>query len=167
MANLYDKPRPFREVAPDLDLPPAVVWVVMRCLEKKLDDRFANVVELQKALKAARRAVEDPSKRWMSLSFDSGHAIIPEDVTESSHSSLSVSRISRAAPSPDAASRFQLKLGRLGAIPDWMVLVALAFMVVLGVVAGVVAERALSGMQAGGPPPPPAVVTPPQAAEGG
>jgi serine/threonine-protein kinase len=167
MANLYDKPRPFREVAPDLDIPPAVEWVVMRCLEKKLGDRFANVVELQKALKAVRRAVEDPTKRWMSISFDAGHAIIPEDVTESSHSSLSVSRISRAAPSAEAASRFQLRLGPLGAIPDWMVMVALACMVVLGVAAGVMAERALSGMQDAAPSPPPAMVVPAAAADGG
>jgi len=88
MANLYDTPRAFQVVRPELDLPPALEWVVARCLEKKPEDRFANVAELQKALKACRRALEDPAMRHMQLSVNAGHTVLPDDATEASYSSL-------------------------------------------------------------------------------
>lgn len=88
MANLYDAPRPFEVVRPGLDLPPALEWVVGRCMEKKPEDRFANVAELQKALKACRRALEDPAMRHLQLSVNAGHTVLPDDASEASYSSL-------------------------------------------------------------------------------
>jgi serine/threonine-protein kinase len=45
---LQDAPRPLRELRPDV--PDGLQWVVLRCLEKNRDARFANVAELAAAL---------------------------------------------------------------------------------------------------------------------
>jgi eukaryotic-like serine/threonine-protein kinase len=48
IAILHDAPRRLTELRPDV--PPAVEEIVRRCLEKVRDRRFANVVELSRAL---------------------------------------------------------------------------------------------------------------------
>lgn len=163
MANLYDPPRRFREVAPRLDVPPAVEWVVMRCLEKRPQDRFANVMELQKALQACLIAEEDPSLRMMALQVEDGHTILPDDVTEASHSSLRLQHVplqrkKRAAaeaegappPEPSDASASSSVPSQpadlrpiLGSVPDWMLAVGFGMILVTGLLAGVFAERAM------------------------
>jgi len=62
---LQDPPRPLRELRPDV--PEAVSAVILRCLEKQRDRRFANVGELAAALAplgspSARRSAERISR---------------------------------------------------------------------------------------------------------
>lgn len=82
MANLQDDPRAFSEVAPEINLPPVVEYVVRRCLEKKADNRFASVMELRKALLACERAVKHPSAWDMQIRVEDGVAIVPDEWTE-------------------------------------------------------------------------------------
>ena len=51
MAQVSDPPPPFASVAPELALPPGLEAVVMKCLAKNPDDRFASMEELITALK--------------------------------------------------------------------------------------------------------------------
>ena len=153
MANLYDQPRPFKVVRPDLDLPPVLEWVVLRCMEKRPEDRFANIAELQKALRACRRALEDPALRGMQLSFDAGHTVIPEDVTESSYSSLHVPRqVTRGAPGPatsptspsQATGHASMRIKGVGSVPYWVLPGALVMMILVGLVIGMLAGKVVA-----------------------
>ncbi len=152
MANLYDAPRPFSAVRPGLDLPPSLEWVVRRCMEKRPEDRFANVAELQKALKACRRALEDPSMRGLQLSVEGGHTVLPEDVNDTSYSSLHVPRQSEGRgsgarssgathPGEATGRRSAYRLGPLGLVPDWVLWTVFGLMAATGVLAGIVVER--------------------------
>ena len=51
MAQVSDPPPPIASVAPDVALPPGLEAVVMKCLAKNPDDRFASMEELITALK--------------------------------------------------------------------------------------------------------------------
>jgi serine/threonine protein kinase len=164
MANLYDRPRAFKQVRPDIDLPPVLEWVVLRCMEKRPEDRFANIAELQKALRACRRALEDPAMRGIQLTFDAGHTVMPEDVTESSYSSLHVPRqIVRPAGGPatsptsptsgtePSGRRSSFRIGGIGVVPDWALLGAFVLMILGGVLAGMFVEHAVRPPEAATP----------------
>jgi serine/threonine-protein kinase len=103
MANLHDTPRSFAEVAPDIDLPPVLEYVTMRCLEKAAEDRFANVMELRKALQACSKAVRSPAWRGISISLEGGLAVLPDEYTESSVSSARASASMPSMPTIDEA----------------------------------------------------------------
>jgi serine/threonine-protein kinase len=51
MAQVSEKPPPIGSVAPDLVLPPGLEAVVMKCLAKNPDERYASMEELINALK--------------------------------------------------------------------------------------------------------------------
>jgi serine/threonine-protein kinase len=51
--HVFEKPVPPSVRRPDLAIPPALEAVVMRCLQKKRDDRFADLRELMGALERA------------------------------------------------------------------------------------------------------------------
>ncbi|MDC0670083.1 serine/threonine-protein kinase [Nannocystis radixulma] len=55
-AHVDHPPPPFRQVRPDLQLPPQLEQVVLRCLAKKPDDRYADMAELEAALCEAQIA---------------------------------------------------------------------------------------------------------------
>jgi eukaryotic-like serine/threonine-protein kinase len=66
LAHLKETPRSFREVAPDLELPHPIEWVVLCCLEKEPQNRFANVREVSRALALCEAMLLDDT----SASFD-------------------------------------------------------------------------------------------------
>src|SRR5260221_144550 len=52
-AQLFQPPRPFREVAPDIDIPEPIQRVILRALEKDPDKRYADAYEFSAAVKEA------------------------------------------------------------------------------------------------------------------
>jgi serine/threonine-protein kinase len=57
MAQVSDPPPPIASVSPDVVLPPGLEAVVMKCLAKKPDDRYASMEELITALRLRPGAV--------------------------------------------------------------------------------------------------------------
>jgi len=54
-AQAHADPPSFARVAPGVDVPTSLEWIVMRCLEKDPADRFESMAELEKALRLAER----------------------------------------------------------------------------------------------------------------
>jgi eukaryotic-like serine/threonine-protein kinase len=69
MAHVSDPAPPLSTVAPDLVLPPGLESVVLKCLAKKPEDRFASMEELIAALKLR--------PGMMSTASDSGRQLAP------------------------------------------------------------------------------------------
>lgn len=62
VAHLQEAPRPLRVANPSVDVPEALEQVVMRCLAKTPDERFANMQELLAALRALAKSFGRPSR---------------------------------------------------------------------------------------------------------
>jgi len=78
LAQLEDPPPPFAEILPGHTIPPALEWVVMTCLAKSADERFANVTELSRALKtvSAQLNGELPT---VQLELHEGKLVLPPE----------------------------------------------------------------------------------------
>ena len=48
--HVYKNPTPPRKVRPEMNIPPSVEAVVLKCMAKKPSDRFASMRELEQAL---------------------------------------------------------------------------------------------------------------------
>jgi hypothetical protein len=92
----------FRRIAPDLEVPSNLEWVVRACLEKGQKDRFATMGEVERALKLCQRYDDT-----LELSLDTGQLVVPAGFEDSSlDHSASISRpahLDRAAL-PELAS---------------------------------------------------------------
>lgn len=81
MSHLNDAPLRFGAVAAELDLPESVEWTVMRCLEKDRENRFANVRELQRALKLCEASLLDETTASLTqLRLLEGRVVLPEAI---------------------------------------------------------------------------------------
>ena len=81
MSHLNDAPLGFAAVAEELDLPECVEWTVLRCLEKDRNARFANVRELQRALKMCEASLLDDSTASLTrLDLVDGRVVLPEAI---------------------------------------------------------------------------------------
>lgn len=81
MSHLNDAPLRFSAVAGELDLPECVEWTVLRCLEKDRDARFANVRELQRALKLCEASLLDDGTATLTrLRLVDGRVVLPEAI---------------------------------------------------------------------------------------
>ena len=78
----------FRRIAPELEVPSNLEWVVRACLEKSHKDRFATMGQVERALKLCQRYDDT-----LELSLDTGQLVVPEGVEDSSlDHSASISR---------------------------------------------------------------------------
>jgi hypothetical protein len=90
MANLEEIAPPFAIAAPEVQVPKCLEQVVMCCLEKKADDRFANVLEMNKALQICEIALERAD--WADVTFQvvDGRVVIPEGLIEAGDGTIRV-----------------------------------------------------------------------------
>lgn len=90
MANLEEIAPPFAIAAPEVQVPKCLEQVVMCCLEKKADDRFATVQEMNKALQICEIALERPD--WADVTFQvvDGRVVIPEGLIEAGDGTIRV-----------------------------------------------------------------------------
>jgi serine/threonine-protein kinase len=83
MQQTQKAPPPFAQANPDADVPAALEWVVMRCLEKDPRKRFASMNELLRALKACEKELRGEVSDLV-LRLEGGMLVLPEGL-EVSH----------------------------------------------------------------------------------
>lgn len=54
--QIYEVPKPFKEIRPDLNIDPQLEAIVFKCLEKDPNNRYQSMVELKNVLKRAQDA---------------------------------------------------------------------------------------------------------------
>lgn len=84
MAHLHNAPPPITERAP-LERAPTLAWIVMTCLEKEPDARFATVEELSRALRIA--AAELRGEKLTRPTLLNGRLVVTDEPTPSSSNS--------------------------------------------------------------------------------
>ncbi len=89
MSHLHEEPPPMAKVAPDLDIPPALEAVVMRCLRKHQIERYATA---EAFLEALCEASDRPSESWRV-----GTTAVTAPTVNLRRTSLEVSRTSEPA----------------------------------------------------------------------
>jgi eukaryotic-like serine/threonine-protein kinase len=98
-------PTPPRELAPEL--PPALEAVILRCLAKSPDDRYASVRDLVDDLRAAGSRARDDSGRT---------AVAVRDPAQMAHSAATMPATTRSAPAAARGGRGKLIAGVVFAI---------------------------------------------------
>jgi len=83
MQQTQKQPPPFKKANPDVSVPAALEWVVMRCLEKDPTLRFASMNELARALKACEKELRGEVSD-LELRLENGMLVLPEGL-EVSH----------------------------------------------------------------------------------
>ncbi len=158
MQQTKAKPPPFAETNPKGKVPAALEWVVMRCLEKRPDDRFASMGELVRALKACEKELRGELGYTLELRLDHGTLVLPDGMEVSTEVRVPVEPPPPvgAAPVPDptlvtTTSRSAAPLGILAVLGVGGIIAGLVILslVVVSVVFG------LSLWGAEDPPPPP------------
>src|SRR6185312_8128519 len=66
--HLHSAPKAFADLEKDLQVPAFLEQIVMRCLEKQPEDRFASVKELQSALQALSTGTHTKSPKQFTAS---------------------------------------------------------------------------------------------------
>ncbi len=89
MSHLHEEPPPMAKVAPDLDIPPALEAVVMRCLRKQQIERFRTA---EAFLEALCEASDRPTESWRV-----GTTAVTAPTVNLRRTSLEVSRTSEPA----------------------------------------------------------------------
>jgi serine/threonine-protein kinase len=62
VAHMQQPPRPFAQVSPSSEIPEALEQLVMRCLAKTPEERFADMQELHDQLRAIEKSLSRPSR---------------------------------------------------------------------------------------------------------
>lgn len=143
MAHLKQAPPSFAEANPAVDVPPALEWVVQTCLAKKPEHRFANVVELKKALEAVKLAYEEPSMWDLDLALHEGHTVLPEDLCETTGASMKLRKVAPERRGDRAPSAVRPETGTqlLDRLPARTLGLLFALVSMSSVLAGAALER--------------------------
>jgi eukaryotic-like serine/threonine-protein kinase len=117
------RPAPaLQEARPELRVPPALAWTIARCLEKKRSDRFTDVYQLGRALKACQLALLDSALWDVTLSMDNGRVVLPGMLTDISLSTVTAQLLLSDSLMPPAENAVDPTLtlgagaGTLGAV---------------------------------------------------
>ncbi len=94
-AHLNEIPPRLDTVVSDLQLPPILVDIVDRALQKDPSNRFANMVEMRRALMACEKALLVPDLFDLQMTVIEGRVEVPGDILSASRS-LSVSMMAMA-----------------------------------------------------------------------
>ncbi|HJN77673.1 MAG TPA: serine/threonine-protein kinase [Myxococcota bacterium] len=111
-AQAHAEPPPFSKTAPDLDIPCSLEWVVMRCLEKKPEDRLASMAELERALKLVDMELHG-SLEGFDWQLTDGRLDLPPGIEDSG-----IERTPRPSPTPSTAVQDAPSSPTLNTQPD-------------------------------------------------
>ncbi len=102
-------------VRPELDLPEALTWTLSRMLAKKQEDRFEDVRQLGRALKACQLALLEPGLAGLRLQLEGGQVVLPAHLTD-----ISLSTSTQALTLTDSLMpvRVQTPTGPFAAAPS-------------------------------------------------
>jgi serine/threonine protein kinase len=79
MQQVHKEVPAFKEIAPNLKLPPSIEFIVRTCVMKAKEDRFLSMREVLKGLKIAERQVRGDIPDFQ-LKVDKGALVLPNDV---------------------------------------------------------------------------------------
>jgi serine/threonine-protein kinase len=105
MAQVHKSPAPFSEVNPGAQISPLLEWVVRRCIEKRMEERFGSMHELLRALKVCEMVLRSELNGPIELSLEDGRLVLPEgiDISEE-HRMPPSSSVPRGSSVPPAVS---------------------------------------------------------------
>mgnify|MGYP003884489337 CR=1 FL=1 len=173
MQQTQKKPPPFRKANPNVQVPEALEWVVMRCLEKKAAKRFVSMHELIRALKAVEKEMRGEVDD-LELSLQDGMLVLPEGmevshevrISPQQHSAATTRLVASDGPSQSTLSSTRpmntstmvlLGGGSLAGL-GLMAVGGVLLLLVLGAVGWSMMQPAPEVVQAPPPPPQPEVV---------
>lgn len=133
VAHCTQAPKPFAEVAPDLDAPAGLEWVVMTCLHKDPKRRFGSMDELTKALEICQMVLRGSIAPQRLEITSEGALIVPSGVVLESQMDtglLQTSGVDLDAP-PSSITRPATML-LVGAGSGVVIAVLLVLILVLG-----------------------------------
>ena len=107
LAQIKEKPPAFSEINPHVSVPDYLEWVVMTCLSKDRNRRFADVRELIRALKACETAMTTTLDKPLKLRLDSGLVVVPNGLLESESFDVSLEEVT--GPDVLDSQTFQLE----------------------------------------------------------
>lgn len=99
-------PNPIKDVAPDLMLPAGLESCLMKCLAKKMDDRYANISELRADLEMALLAC------WSSYSSDGVTQNMPAAALAAPFDATDPESLKTAAELGNTGAQYQLAMAR-------------------------------------------------------
>ncbi|MEZ4323050.1 MAG: serine/threonine-protein kinase [Myxococcota bacterium] len=70
----------FATIAPNVEIPASIEWIVRRCIEKQREKRFATMRELSNALKLASRELKSEVGAVPWNLDDTGHLALPDEL---------------------------------------------------------------------------------------
>jgi len=131
-AHLFQPPRPFDVVAPDLHIPPAVERVIFRALEKDPDNRYANATEFCAAVEVAFDVA--PDARLTRPARTASDSVAREDATTFVPASDKTEVSVHAAPTEVETVIDRVEPRPSSRLRPWLIVAAIALVIALAVV---------------------------------
>jgi serine/threonine-protein kinase len=120
-AHLHEQPRPLRAMNPNVQVPAELEMIVMRCLAKAPEERFADMQQLLETLRAFSRTLARPSSPRLAPALSTfpppgtgGYAPVPRGGVSGNPPAFR-GRVSTPAPAPSSATTGNLPPVQSGA----------------------------------------------------